>query len=181
MYIKKYQESVMMKYKEKRALLLIVLFSVCGICAGAFLLPGGVAAEPAEFPKGASFGDIKEFVFSLCSSTVAECLLLFASGFTSFPQLIISPIFFFRGCALSYCARSAASLPQSVSSVVSYGVITILMIFIACAAAGYSTVKNKRDYKNFLPFAYTYLLISGASIIVKTVPLMIVAEYINKI
>ena len=171
----------MVKCKERNSLYFIILFLIFGICAGLFLIDGASGTSIPRFPTEASFGEVKEFIYCLCSSTVAECLILFFSGFTSFPCVISSAVFFFRGCSLGFAAKGISSSTEVVSAVVSYAVITVLMIFLAYSAAGFSALKNKRSPQNLLPFAYTYLLISGASIIVKTVPTMIAAEFTNKI
>ena len=172
----------MMKNTGRRNVTAIILFIAAGIAVGAAALSGGASVTAtAPFPTAGSFAEIKEFVFDLCSSTVAECLLLLISGFTAYPAVVACPVFFVRGCAVSYAVRCATSSPQAVSAIVSYGVITVLMIFLAYAAADFSSVKNKRSPRELLPLANTYLLITGAAITVKVVPLIITTEFINKI
>ncbi len=171
----------MVKRKEQKSLLLIILFLIFGICAGLFFADGTATGDVPRFPREASPDEAKEFIYSLCSSTVAECLILFGAGFTAFPVLPFAAVFIFRGCSLGFAAKSAAPSAGTVSALVSYAVITALMVFLACFAAGFTEIKNKRSPQNFLPFAYVYLLISGASIIVKTVPTLIISEFANKI
>ena len=172
----------MMKKTGRHTVTAIILFLAAGIAVGAAAIPRGASVTAiTPFPTAGSFAEIKEFVFGICSSTVAECLLLLISGFTAYPAVIACPVFFIRGCAVSFAVRCATSSPQAVSAIVSYGVITVLMIFLAYAASDFSEVKNKRSPRELLPFANTYLLITGAAITVKVVPLIITTELINKI
>ncbi len=170
-----------MRSRERWTLFLIVLFSVAGISAGLFLIDGQSGGALPRFPANAMFGEAKDFIYSACSATVAGCLILFSSGFTSIPHLLAAPLFLYRGAALGHASRFVFDSPDAVPAVVSYAVITVLMAFLSYSAASFSTAENKRSPKDLLPFAYNYLLICGASIVVRVVPSLIVTEFINKI
>ncbi len=159
---------------KNRTVACILLITLIGGVAG-YLISDvkETATVPLSVPTTLSgFDSIRMFLLKTCFSTFVQTFLVFISRFTLYPWMIVYPLFAFRGFAAGYvmnCARLSEA--SELSSIISYLLITA--IFVPLYLSSFSHQHTVSRMRSALNAAYAFLLVLGAAIIIRTVPILI--------
>jgi len=104
--------------------------------------------------------------------------LVFASGFTVFPVIISIPVMLFRGLTIGYVLKCITLSSYVFVSIVSYFTVTLFLLFLSLISCRFSKEYTVSRYRSVPRFTYSFLLISGASVITKIIPAIITEKLI---
>ncbi len=172
LYSKKYGRD-RMKSDIKRSVLIIIII-LCGFAAGVVLSDGGGALTYNDRTMKPSADLLFKEVPLYCGSAFIEASLIFISGFTICPLALSIPIFALRGFALGN-AVSYISFSDHTSIVffISYTLITLIFIPLYLRAEKMRYAEKGKRIKSALSYSLSFLMVSGAAIILKTLPSII--------
>ncbi len=156
-----------MNGEQKRTAYALCAFFTAGFLIGFFLVPTGAAPSATPFRFASAYDKIKDQIVSLCGATFNSCLIAALSGFFKYPLVISAPLIAYRACAVGHAARAAKDSCVHMSTLASYVIITVVIAVLSVAAAGYSADRRKKTSKEFLSYAYSYLLLTGAALTIK--------------
>ena len=157
-----------------RAVLAIALAAVLGFAAGWILFYGqGLSGADAPATPGiASFDDARNYFITSATPVMASSFIVFLSGFTLFPLVISLPVITYRALALG-CAISASLSTANhiiLIALISYAAATLFIASLAYCAVAFSKSPQRSSARETGSFAYTFLSVSGASILIKIIP-----------
>ena len=116
---------------------------------------------------------------ALCRSTVVNVSMVFLSGLTFYPLVFCLPLFTFRGIAFGYALANSAASSTVFVSLVTYFLITILLIVLLYSSLEFSYWNGSEKRIKLPVFTYKYLMICGAAIIIKFAPMLICCKLIK--
>lgn len=168
-------EVMIMPGSKTRATLIILAVSLLiGAAAGFALSDGARAVSGVSVPDTLSFESVKDFVLPLCIGTVLEACAIFISGFMIRPEIVQIPLFGVRGFAIGYTAHLFSGADaDTLIGLVTYLFITLLLLALALAGKEYSRKADKFDARRLAAFSYSFMMICGCSIIVRSAPYFI--------
>ena len=159
----------------KKALLAVII-TLCGITAGAIFAgdSSGAIIYSDPFVNSGGFDSLVNNAQRLCASAFIQAALIFISGFTIIPLAVDIPIFALRGFATGYAAAYLnLSDTRSVTRFASYLLITLLLIPLFIRAASFRSNLKEARIRKTAAFTYCFLMISGASVLIKILPIYI--------
>ena len=166
---------------KQRALIPLLVFAA-GITAGILLF------KNIEFPDQrwcsavniTGFSSFINYLLKSCKSTVVQASLIFISAFCTYKLSIFLPVFALRGLALGCSLFSFdRSAPYSVAYYISYIFITLLLLILAGNSISFDNSKKGTDTYNIASCLYTFLMINGAAIIIRTAPQILLSKMIS--
>jgi|GEM_PF-2994832 len=156
--------------------ILIISFAILGSLFGAcFMKPTNSNFSVIEtlYNNAEELNSIKNLMSLLCRSSVISLSIVFLSGLTFFPMPFCIPLFLFRGIALGYAITNFGSTSTELISLLTYFLITILLAVLLYYSLDFSG-RGKKDIRIKLPiYTYKYLMICGAAITVRCIPILI--------
>ncbi len=158
----------------KRRTILAGLFTAAGFAAGMTLFKDqrGILAVDQVLSGGYNIIENRSEILLLCKSTFLQSLLIFLSGFTIFPLSIDLPLLAYRGFALGNAALFlSAAETRSIVAFTSYALITLVFtVLIVQYASNFRKAPKSSIIKNTIAYSYSFLMVSGAAIIIRVIP-----------
>lgn len=114
---------------------------------------------------------------ALCSAQMIQMLIIYVSGMTFLSHPVCITVLVYRTAILSYSAIAVApSLSANTAlPLISYFVITLFCVYLSYRSMtmtkGFTSAKN--SFCTVLSHTYTFLIVSGASIFMKILPMYI--------
>ena len=168
-----------MTLSKNRSSIFIILMSLAlGLCCGTLMIskPDVTLDFSVLLPRTVSVSTFKDYLLPLCKTAVLESLLLYISGFTFHPNIVCIPILILRGAAAILAVRSFGLTGKSVAIIISYIIITFLMTIQVLSANNNSAERSKNINKTYFHYTYSFLMINGAIIAVKSIPYLILSK-----
>ena len=164
--------------KYRNSMIVIILSLSIGLCAGGLLISKpDVSFDLSDvFPESISASAIKDYLLPLCRTAVLESLLIYISGFTFHPNIICIPILILRGSASITAIRTFGLTGHSAAIIISYIIVTFLLSIQTLFAVNNSNEKTKNINKTYFHYTYSFLMINGAIITVKSIPYLILSK-----
>ena len=161
---------------RKKKVAALMLFTALGFAAG--ILYTQYSDNALSFSDSFSqYGGIRELythIKTLCSSTFLQAALIFASGFTIYPLLIDVPVLALRAFAMgNVISMLNISDEKTIIGFVSYLIITVIFIPLILRADLFRKELRGSVVRKTAIYAYSFLIVSGASIIIKILPIYI--------
>ena len=163
--------------KRIAAIACIIIASAIGIAIG-FSIKNHTAVFTGY--EKITVNGLKEAISAapaICSSQMIQMLIIYVSGMTFLSHPVCITILVYRTALLSYSALSVVpSLSAgTVLPLISYFIITVFCVYLSyrsmTMSKGFTSAKNSLSI--ILSHTYAFLIVSGASIFMKILPMFI--------
>ncbi len=163
----------MKKLNGKKLLISAVLSVAAGVVSALLICGNNTPSLPISVP-GIDLSDlskIKEYVMSSAGSFVLQALIIFASSFTFIPLVLQSAVVFYRALVFTFAVKHVILNGALSAAPFAVYIIQTLILIIACRASyEFSKTPEKRCGASLSALVYSFLMTSGASIIIGITP-----------